>query len=849
MVHHNLFAQKYRPSFFDHVLHFLFFLLPSSAMLPRDHFNVFKASPSLQSPRRLTHPRRMLHFIDSSGSDDDLDELPRHLPPVVRRLAPLRHATSQYNLKSTGTSSDSSTSSENSTSSCSRISMASRRASCFELNKEDEFKLMAADKLLQAMENMKHATSSQAIRWRCTSTESLTSSKSRRHSKGPLELIQNLMAKKAAQKRDLNVVGPPTLISSTVSLHEISTRGPVAETHQKVNPNQLTRNAMNEMLNHVGPYPQIVLPASGFWMDGVSSHPSGWSSDISLDKAKARDPFNSFERFKLETDESCHVYRKQFMPNEHHDFFAHDPLVGPLILSVQAQKISSADAFNIILRTRKGTTNKIISAAALADRPSAARMAKVLCEEITTEQFSPIAFPGGQELVMNYDEHILTNTYKFGVVYQKGGQTTEEQLFGNPQGSPAFAEFLSLLGDTVPLQGFKKYRGGLDTVHNQTGHQSVFTQFHNREVMFHVSTMLPYTIGDAQQLQRKRHIGNDIVAIIFQEANTPFAPDMIASNFLHAYVVVQPTDALTDKVRYRVAVAARDDVPFFGPTLPNPPVYMHHTDFRNFLLTKLINAENAAYKSSKFAKLAERTRGSLLDGLYATCKERSEFYSSPLLESTSSSDSHSTSSYGSGILNSVKKAFIGRSRSVSQEASHVPHRAATINVVTRPKKSVSSTSSSASARTHSPIRDDVPKTYGRTDWDISSQESPDNEHDSDTGMESMSSTELSNQTRASSCTFCVEDFQNATSSDAKRLETLCVDVQRLQTEKSDLLRQNVSCKTDIKKLKDRQSVLSEELERANDEISRLRRMLKKPSNSDMAPIHQHFERSYSDVSV
>ncbi|UMM20746.1 hypothetical protein L5515_015903 [Caenorhabditis briggsae] len=43
---------------------------------------------------------------------------------------------------------------------------------------------------------------------------------------------------------------------------------------------------------------------------------------------------------------------------------------------------------------------------------------------------------------MNYDEQILTNMNKFGIVCQKGGQTTEEQLFGNPQGSPASAEFL-----------------------------------------------------------------------------------------------------------------------------------------------------------------------------------------------------------------------------------------------------------------------------------------------------------------------------------------------------------------------------------------------------------------------
>ena len=46
--------------------------------------------------------------------------------------------------------------------------------------------------------------------------------------------------------------------------------------------------------------------------------------------------------------------------------------------------------------------------------------------------------------------------------------------------------------------------------------------FHKREVMFHVSTLLPYSESDKQQLQRKRHIGNDIVAVVFQEDNTPF---------------------------------------------------------------------------------------------------------------------------------------------------------------------------------------------------------------------------------------------------------------------------------------------------------------------------------------
>ncbi len=56
----------------------------------------------------------------------------------------------------------------------------------------------------------------------------------------------------------------------------------------------------------------------------------------------------------------------------------------------------------------------------------------------------------------------------------------------------------------------------------------------------------------------------------------------------------------------QVAVAARDDVPWFGPTLPTPSVFERSAEFRDFLLTKLINAEHACYKAERFAKLEVR---------------------------------------------------------------------------------------------------------------------------------------------------------------------------------------------------------------------------------------------------
>lgn len=71
-------------------------------------------------------------------------------------------------------------------------------------------------------------------------------------------------------------------------------------------------------------------------------------------------------------------------------------------------------------------------------------------------------------------------------------------------------------------------------------------------LMWQSFLLLPTTFSLSAQLQRKRHIGNDIVAIIFQEENTPFVPDMIASNFLHAYIVVQVENPEADNTSYKV---------------------------------------------------------------------------------------------------------------------------------------------------------------------------------------------------------------------------------------------------------------------------------------------------------
>ncbi|NP_001116525.1 rap1 GTPase-activating protein 1 [Danio rerio] len=367
--------------------------------------------------------------------------------------------------------------------------------------------------------------------------------------------------------------------------------------------------SVHEVLGRKSPFPLILLPQfGGYWIEGTNHELSNGNDPEQF--------VSPTSRYKLECNTTAKIYRKHFLGKEHFNYYTVDSALGHLVFSMKYDVIGDQEHLRLMLRTKMKTHHDVIPISCLTEFPNIVQMAKLVCEEVNVDRFFPVLYPKASRLIVTFDEHVISNNFKFGVIYQKFGQTSEEELFGNNEEGPAFVEFLEFLGQKIELHDFKGFRGGLDVTHGQTGSESVYHNFHNKEIMFHVSTKLPYTEGDTQQLQRKRHIGNDIVAIVFQEENTPFVPDMIASNFLHAYVVVQVENACSDDVLYKVSVTARDDVPFFGPPLPNPAVFKKGPEFHEFLLSKLINAEYACYKAEKFAKLEERTRSALLETLY-----------------------------------------------------------------------------------------------------------------------------------------------------------------------------------------------------------------------------------------
>ncbi|XP_061325893.1 rap1 GTPase-activating protein 2 isoform X5 [Pezoporus flaviventris] len=418
--------------------------------------------------------------------------------------------------------------------------------------------------------------------------------------------------------------------------------------------------SIDEILEKGSPYPLIILPQfGGYWIEDPENLGTPTSSDSSICEEEEENLSPSTYGYKLECKGEARAYRKHFLGKDHLNFYCTASSLGNLILSIKCEEADGTEYLRIILRSKVKTLHERIPLAGFSKLPSIPQIAKAFCDDASGLKFNPVLYPKASQMIVSYDEHEVNNTFKFGVIYQKFRQTQEEELFGNNEESAAFKNFLSFLGDTITLQDFKGFRGGLDVSHGQTGAESVYTVFRDREIMFHVSTKLPFTEGDTQQLQRKRHIGNDIVAIIFQEENTPFVPDMIASNFLHAYIVVQVENPEAENTAYKVSVTAREDVPSFGPPLPSPPVFQKSPEFREFLLTKLINAENACCKSDKFAKLEDRTRAALLDNLH----DELHGHTQTMLGLGPEEDKLENGGHG-GFLESFKRAIRVRSHSM-----------------------------------------------------------------------------------------------------------------------------------------------------------------------------------------
>ncbi|GFU50764.1 rap1 GTPase-activating protein 1 [Nephila pilipes] len=370
-------------------------------------------------------------------------------------------------------------------------------------------------------------------------------------------------------------------------------------------------------------FPHTIKVIPGYWIECSGGGSNNTNENLSVNYT-VQELEKKFELITVEEE----TYDKYFYGTEHWNYFTNDEALGPVILSIKQENVYNRDQFRVMLRTVSYCLHGLVPASCIcADRYDREAVVKALGDEAGLKP--PLVL--GQlsstpDELLKLDQVFIKTELKVGVILVREGQSTEEQILDNQTHTPFFDEFLSVLGDRIRLKGFDKYKGGLDSVHDLTGTESVYTAWRGIEIIFHVSTLLPHEEHDPQKLQKKRHIGNDIVCVAFLEADdTLFSPTCIKSHFLHTFIVVRTSPSeKTSPTSYEVSVVSRDEVGAYKPYLWHRSKFTKDSLFREWLLTKIVNGERASYSAPKFARMQDRTRSQMLEDIVTNLQNHVE---------------------------------------------------------------------------------------------------------------------------------------------------------------------------------------------------------------------------------
>jgi len=153
--------------------------------------------------------------------------------------------------------------------------------------------------------------------------------------------------------------------------------------------------------------------------------------------------------------------------------------------------------------------------------------------------------------------------FKIGVIYVAPGQEDQREILKNENGSDLYNEFLRGIGWMVDVKTHNGYLGGLDKKGLVHGKESPYFANAGLEVMYHVVTLMPTSKTDEKQIEKKRHVGNDFVHIIWSEHKRDYKPTTITSNFNDAHVIIYPLP----NGLFRIQVTRKEKIPRFSPLL------------------------------------------------------------------------------------------------------------------------------------------------------------------------------------------------------------------------------------------------------------------------------------------
>ncbi|OAL75455.1 hypothetical protein A7D00_1054 [Trichophyton violaceum] len=142
-----------------------------------------------------------------------------------------------------------------------------------------------------------------------------------------------------------------------------------------------------------------------------------------------------------------------------------------------------------------------------------------------------------------FDRNSIVDGHKIGVLYIGEGQTDETEIFANDHGSPDYEFFIASLGTKVSIENPKFNPQGLH--HEGDGKYIYAWRDRVSEIVYHIATMMPTNLeADPQCVNKKQHIGNDFVNIIFNRSGSEFDFNTISTQFNFVDIVITPASRI-----------------------------------------------------------------------------------------------------------------------------------------------------------------------------------------------------------------------------------------------------------------------------------------------------------------
>ncbi|CAG2101678.1 unnamed protein product [Medioppia subpectinata] len=181
------------------------------------------------------------------------------------------------------------------------------------------------------------------------------------------------------------------------------------------------------------------------------------------------------------------------------------------------------------------------------------------------EKTKPILLPKNEAIdrsLKNLDRITPYETHKIGVLYVGAGQAKDKTaILSNPFGSLRYIKFLRGLGKMIRLEDADSqvsYVGGLDVKGGHDGKYAVAWEDSLIQVIFHVATLMPTKSDtDPNCNNKKRHIGNDAVCVVYNESGSSVNISTIKGDgqCIQAIVVITPFEYNSNLV----TIQAKDD--------------------------------------------------------------------------------------------------------------------------------------------------------------------------------------------------------------------------------------------------------------------------------------------------